>query len=129
MLEICDEVEVEELCEFVGPQIELDLGEGSSIFEDVPAVEAPGVVPTVVVDEGDSSVEFIVSRKETMLDQVEGAGGAPVPEDAQMKEKGVSVGTGEPVPGDDRSGKAPDLMEVDPTVGTGVSRLQGLDLT
>jgi len=116
LLEICDEVEVEELCEFVGPQIELDLGEGSSIFEDVPAVEAPGVVPTVVIDGEDSSVEFIVSKKETMLEQADGTGGAPISEDGQLMEEGMSVGTGEPVPGDDRSGQAPDLIEVDPAV-------------
>ena len=119
LLEICDKVEFEEPCEFVGPQIELDLGEGSSIFEDVPAVEEHGVVPTVVVDEEDSSVELIVSAKETMSDQAEGAGSAPVPEDAQLVEEGAGVGTGEPVPGDDRSGQAPDLMEVDPAVRIG----------
>ena len=35
-----------------------------------------------------------------------------------MMEEGVGVGTGEPVPGDDRLGEAPDLMEVEPAVGT-----------
>jgi len=68
LVEICDEIEIEDPCEFVGPQIELDLGEGSSIFEDEPAVEVPEEVPTVVVDEEDSSVEFVVSGKETMTD-------------------------------------------------------------
>ena len=101
------------------PKLSWICGEGSSIFEDEPAVEAPGEVPTVVVDEEDSSVEFVVSGKETMTDQAEGTG-APVPEDAQMMEEGLGVRTGEPVLGDDRSGEVPDLMEV--------SRLQGLNL-
>jgi len=106
-------------CEFVGPQIELDLGEGSSIFDEEPAVEASKEVSTGVVDEEDSSVEFVVSGKETMTNQAEGAGGEPVPEDAQMMEAGVAIGTGEPVPEVDRSGAAPDLMEIDAAVRTG----------
>ena len=119
LVEICDKIEIEGPCEFVGPQIELDLGEGSSIFEDEPAVEVPREVPTVVVDEEDSSVEFVVSGKETKADQAEGVGVEPVPEDAQINLGGMGVGIGEPVPGDDRSGETPDLMEVDPAVRTG----------
>ena len=49
LVEICDEIEIEDHCELVGPQIDLDLGEGSSIFDEEPAVEVPDVVPTVVV--------------------------------------------------------------------------------
>ena len=82
LVEICDEIEIEDPCEFVGPQIVLDLGEGSLIFYEEPAVEATGEVPTVVVEEEDSSVEIVVSGKETKTDQAEGTGGAPVPEDA-----------------------------------------------
>ena len=48
ILEICDEVEEKEL-EVFGPQIELDLGEGSSIYDlGEPPVEAAGEVPTMV---------------------------------------------------------------------------------
>ena len=60
-----------------------------------------------------------VSGKETKTDQAEGTGGEPVPEDAQMKQEGMIVGTGEPVPGAGRLDEAPDLMEVDPAVRTG----------
>ena len=38
VLEICDEIETEQPIEFVGPQIELDLGEGSSIHDDLPCL-------------------------------------------------------------------------------------------
>ena len=55
MLEICDEVEEEELVELVGPQIELDLGEGNSIHDVEPVIEMSRVVPTVVVEDEDSS--------------------------------------------------------------------------
>ena len=68
------------------------------MFDEEPPVEVPGVVPTVVVEEEDSSVEIAVSGKETKTDQAEGTGGEPVPEDAQVKEEGLVVGTGEPVP-------------------------------
>ena len=78
MLEICDEVEDEELVELVGSQMELDLGDGNSIRDVEPVVEVPRVVPTILVKEGDSSVELI-SVKETISDQVEGTGGVPVP--------------------------------------------------
>jgi len=116
VLEICDEIEVEEPYELVRPQIELDLGEGNSIHDVEPMVEVPGMVPTVVVDEGDSSVE-LVSVKEMMSDQAEGTGGVPVPDDVQEAE--VVVGTGGPIPGIDRSGTVPDPMEVDDSVQTG----------
>ena len=110
VLEICDEVEVEEPYELVGPQIQLDLGEGNSIHDVEPAVEVPGVVSTVVIDE-DSSVEF-VSVKKTVSDQAEGTGGVPVPDDVQMLEAEVVGGTGVPVPGNDSSGVVPDPMKV-----------------
>ena len=58
----------------IGPQIELDSGEGLSICDEDPPVEVPGVVPTVVVEEEDSSVEFVVSGKETKSDQAEEQG-------------------------------------------------------
>jgi len=119
VLEICDEIETEQPIEFVGPQIELDLGEGSSIHDDLPAVEVPGVVPTVEIEEEDSSVELVISEREMKSDQAEGTRGEPIPEDAQVKEEGLVVGTGEPVPDARRSGEEPDLMEVDPTVRTG----------
>jgi len=70
------------------------LGEGSSINDDVPAVEVPRVVPTVVVEEEDSSVEFAISGREMKLDQAEGTGTEPVPEDALLREAGQAVGTG-----------------------------------
>jgi len=117
--QICVEIEEEERVAFVGPQIKLDMGEGSSIHDDLPAVEVPGVVPTVVVEEEDSSVEIIISGKEMKPDQAEATGGEPVPEDAQSRREGLVVGTGEPVPDVGRSGEEPDLMEVDPVVRTG----------
>ena len=115
---ICEEIEDEERS---GAQLDLNLGTDSSMFDDEPPVEVPGVVPTVVVDEEeeDSLFEIGVSGKETKTDQAEGTGDEPVPEDAQRKQEGMVVGTGAPVPGADRSGEAPDLMEVDPAVRTG----------
>jgi len=50
------------------PQIVLDLGEGSSINDDEPPVEVPGVVPAVEVEEEDSSIEFLISGKEMKRD-------------------------------------------------------------
>jgi len=102
-LEICDEVEIEDPIEVFGPQIVLDLGEGSSIHDDEPAVEVPGVGPTVVVKEEDSSVEIIISGREMKSDQAEGTGTASVPEDAMLRKVGQAVGTGEPVLDVDRS--------------------------
>ena len=60
---ICVEIEEEERLEFIGPQIELDLGEGSSIHDDLPTVQVPGVVPTVEIEEEDSSVELVISER------------------------------------------------------------------
>jgi len=42
-----------------------------------------------------------------------------LPEAAELKRKGQTVGTGEPVLEVDRSGEEPDLMEVDPAVRKG----------
>ena len=47
---ICVAIEEEERMRFSGTQIELDLREGSSIHEDLSAVEVPGVVPTVEIE-------------------------------------------------------------------------------
>jgi len=116
---ICEEIEEEEQTESVGPQIELDLGEELSIHNEESPGEVPGVVPTVVVEEEDSSVEFVVSGKETKSDQAEGTGAEPVPEDAQWRKEGLVVGTGEPVPAVDRSGEEPDLTETDEAVRPG----------
>ena len=116
---ICVEIEEEEQIESVGPQFELVLGERSSINDDEAAVEVPGVVPTVVVEEEDSSVEFVISRREMKSDQAEGTGTEPVPKDALLREVGQAVGTGEPILVEDRSGREPDLMETDEVVRTG----------
>jgi len=121
LVEVCDETESEELIEFVGPQIVLDLGEGSSILDEEPTVEVPDVVPTVVVEEEDSSVEVLISGEKMKADQAEGTGTEPVPDEAVVREVVQVVGIGEPIPGDDRSGEAPDLMEVDLVVRTGGS--------
>jgi len=78
------------------------------------------VVPTVVVDEEeDSSVEVLASMKKMMGDQAEGIGAEPIPEAAELKWKSQAVGTGEFVHKEDRSGKEPDLMEVDQAVRIG----------
>ena len=69
--QICVEIEEEESVAFVEPQIELDLGEGLSIHDDLPAVEVPGVVLTVEIEEEDSSVELVISERETKSDQAE----------------------------------------------------------
>jgi len=66
---ICDEIESEDPIEAVEPQIDLDLGEGSSINDEEPPVEVPKVVPTVVVEEEDSFIEIIISEKEMKRDQ------------------------------------------------------------
>jgi len=44
------------------------------------------VVPTVVVEEEDSSVEVLISGEEMKADQAEGTGTEPVPEEAMMRE-------------------------------------------
>jgi len=119
LLEISDEIKIEDSCEFVGPQIELDLGEGSSIFDGEPVVEVPDVVPTMVVEEEDSSVEVFISEKEMKGEQAEGTGTEPVPGVAMVREEVQVVGTGEPAPDVGRSGDEPDLMEIDAAVRTG----------
>ena len=72
-------------------------GEGSSIHDDLPAVEVPGVVPTVVVEEEDSSVEIVISGREMKSDQVEETGTEPDSEVVKLRREGQAVGTGEPV--------------------------------
>jgi len=57
-------------------------------IEEEDSVEVPGVVPTVEVEEEDSSVEFLISRKEMKRDQAEGTGAMPVPEDAELRREG-----------------------------------------
>jgi len=82
---IYEEVEVEDSIKVFGPQIELDLGPGSSIHDVEPPVEVPGVVPTVVVEEEvESSVEVLPSGKKTKGDQVEGTGTVPVSEATEL---------------------------------------------
>jgi len=72
---ICDEIEVEDSIEVVGPQIKLDLGQDSLLYDVEPPVEVPGVVPTVVVEEEeDSSVEVLASVEKKERDQAEGIG-------------------------------------------------------
>jgi len=92
------------------------LGEGSSINDGEPPVEVPGVVPTVVVEEEDSSIKILISGKEMKTDQAEGTGIELVPQDAELSKEGQAVGTGKSVLDVDRSGGAPDLMDVDPAV-------------
>jgi len=65
ILDICDEVEEKEL-EAFGPQIELDLGEGSSIIDcGEPPVEATGEAPTVVQIVDESSKEGMTVEERT----------------------------------------------------------------
>jgi len=116
---ICEEIEAEDPTEVDGPQSELDLGVEASICVDEPPVEVPRVVPTVEVEEGDSSVEILTSAKEMKKDQAEGTGTEPIPEDAMLKRIGQAVGTGEPVLDVDRSSEKPDLMDVDSAVRAG----------
>ena len=92
ILEICDELEEKEL-EVFGPQIELDLGEGSSIHDlSEPPVEVAREAPTVVEVEDESSVEVIKDEtpveKETSDREVHeaiGIGAEPVHEDVEME--------------------------------------------
>jgi len=100
---ICDKIESEDLIEVVEPQIDLVLGEGSSINDKEPPVEVLGVVPTMVVEEEDYSVEIIISGKEMKRDQAEGTGTKPVSEHVKLRREGQVVGTGEPVLDVDRS--------------------------
>jgi len=84
-VEICDEIEVENSIEVVGPQIELDLGQGSLIHDVELPIEVSGVVLTMVVEEEeDSSVEVLVSGKKMVGDQAERIGAEPVLEDAEL---------------------------------------------
>ena len=99
--------------QFVGPQIVLDLGEGALIFDEEPAVEAPGEGPTVVVEEEDSSVEIVISGREMKSNQAEETGTKPIPNEALLRE------AGEPARAEERSGGEPDLMETDEAVLTG----------
>jgi len=92
---------------------------GSLTDDKEPPVEVPGVVPTVVVEEEDSSVEIIISGNEMKSDQAVGAGTEPVPEDAMLRKEGQAAGTGEPVLDVDKSGEKPELLEVDLIVRTG----------
>jgi len=88
IVEICKEVEVEDSIEVFGSQIELDLGQGSSIHDVEPPIEVPGVVPTMVVEEEEeSSMEVLASGKKMMGDQAEGTRAEPVPETAELKWK------------------------------------------
>jgi len=113
ILEIVDETELE-VCEvFVGPHIELDLGEGNSVDDVDPVIEVPRGVPMVEVEDDSSSVEVIPERK-SISDQAEGTGAVPAPDDAKIKEVEEVVGTRVPVSSSEvRSGAEPDLMNVD----------------
>ena len=99
VLEICDIAEVEDSIEVFGPQIELDLGEGSSIHDVEPPIEVAGVAPTEVVEvEEESSIEVVEARSSVVKeekDQVEGTGDEPVPEPVEMKLGDRAVGAGE----------------------------------
>ena len=119
ILEIVDETELK-VCEvLVGPQIELDLGEGNSVDDVDPVVEVPRGVPMVVVEDEDSSVEFVTARK-TTPDQAEGTRAVPVPDEAQLVDAAEIVGTREPVLSSNvRSGTEPDPMDVDVRIRTG----------
>jgi len=64
-------------------------------------------------------VKILASGKKMKGDQIEGTGAEPVPEATELKGKGQTVGTGEPVHEEDRSGEEPDLMEVVQAVRTG----------
>jgi len=76
VLEICDFVEEIESIKVFGPQIELDLGEGSSIYDDEPPVE---VAKSVVEVKKESSVEVLeVSVEKDMRDQAVKTGLEPV---------------------------------------------------
>jgi len=78
-LGICDEVEEKEL-EVFRPQIELDLGEGSSIFEcGEPPVEAAGEAPIMVEIIDESSEEGMDVEERTGAEPVQ-SGGIPVHE-------------------------------------------------
>jgi len=62
-LEICEEIEEKEHLEVFGPQIELDLGEGSSIHDlEEPPVEVAGMAPTVAAVEEEASVQVLEAR-------------------------------------------------------------------
>jgi len=119
ILEIVDETELE-VCEvLVGPQIELNLGEGNSVDDVEPVIEVPQGVPMVEVEDDGSSVE-VISARESISDQAEGTGAVPVPDDAKMKAIEEVVGTSVPVSCSEvRSGVESDPMDVDMPVRTG----------
>jgi len=73
ILSICDEIEEKEL-EVFGPQIELDLGKGSSIQDlGKPPVEVAGMAPIVVEVEDDGDVQVVeVIKDETPVEKETG---------------------------------------------------------
>ena len=109
---ICDEIEVDDSIEDFGPQIELNLENPEDLGGS--PVEVARVAPTemVEVEEEESSMEFLASGKKMVREQAEEIGVVPVPEAAELKREGQTVGTGEPVLEVDRSGEEPDLMKV-----------------
>jgi len=118
ILEICEEVEIEDSIEVFGPQIELNLENPTDLGK--PPVEAAEVAPTAVVEvEEESSVEVLASVGKKMRDQAKGTGDEPVLEAVETKLGEQAVGIGEPVHVKDRSGKEPNLMEVDQVGRTG----------
>ena len=66
----------------------------------------------VEVEEVDSSVEIPASGKKMVRDQAEGTRVVPVPEAAESKREGQSVGIGEPVLEEDRSGEELSLIHI-----------------
>jgi len=123
ILSICDEIEEKEL-EVFGLQIELDLGEGSSIHDlGEPLVEVAGVAPTMVEveDDGDVHVVEVIKddtpvEKETgdlAVHEVVGTGDEPVLE--SVKER---IGA-KPVlkTMDMRTGDVPVLTDVEMGIG------------
>ena len=108
ILEICDEVEGKELDVF-GPQIEIDLGEGSSIHDcGEPPVVVAGEAPTMVEVEDESFIEVI--KDETHVEnetgdlavhEAIGTGDEPVLESveertgAELVHEDVKMGTGD----------------------------------
>ena len=100
ILEIVDETELEVSKVFVGPQIELFLGEETLEDGAEQVEEVPRGVPMVMVEDDGSSVE-IISTREIIPDQAEGTEKASVPVSSS----------------DDRSGAEPDPMDVDARTG------------
>ena len=126
ILEICDEFEESEYLEVFGPQIELDLGKGSSIHDmGEPPVEVAGVAPTVEVED-ETSVEVLEAKASVEKDagvEAKGTGAEPV----HLNVEEIRTGD-EPVLEAEEMGTGEEPVPVDVEMGTGDMPVREMDV-